>query len=214
MRSPPLQRRFSLVGTVFLWLYWPSFVGGDLDPGTDEQSRALLNTVVALLGSTVITFAISTFLGDRVNPVHIQNSTLAGGVAIGATANMTLQPAGALLVGVIAGVVSTLGYGILLEKLVHFGVHDTCGVHNLHGMPSLVGGIASVIVAAIYSNPDIYAWDQDVQWIKQLAGVVCTLGVAIGTGLLTGMLIRPKETKLTFNDKLDWEVAEDYGHTS
>lgn len=27
-------------------------------------------------------------------------------------------------------------------------VHDTCGVHNLHGMPGVIGGIVGVIVAA------------------------------------------------------------------
>ena len=42
--------------------------------------------------------------------VHIQNSTLAGGVAIGTSADLMTQPFGALLVGTIAGVVSVLGY--------------------------------------------------------------------------------------------------------
>ena len=42
--------------------------------------------------------------------VHIQNSTLAGGVAVGTSANLMLEPFGAVLVGVAAGAISVAGY--------------------------------------------------------------------------------------------------------
>ena len=52
------------------------------------------------------------------------------------------RPAGALLVGIAAGVVSVVGFAFLtplLERLV--GLGDTCGVHNLHGIPGILGGL-------------------------------------------------------------------------
>lgn len=42
--------------------------------------------------------------------VHIQNSTLAGGVAVGTAAEFMLMPYGSLIVGFCCGVISTLGY--------------------------------------------------------------------------------------------------------
>ena len=42
--------------------------------------------------------------------VHIQNATLAGGVAVGTLANMMIQPWGALLIGILAGAISVVGY--------------------------------------------------------------------------------------------------------
>lgn len=42
--------------------------------------------------------------------MHIQNATLAGGVAIGTAANMMVQPYGALIIGTGAGILSTVGY--------------------------------------------------------------------------------------------------------
>ena len=36
----------------------------------------------------------------------------------------------------------------LCEKLK---IHDSCGVNNLHGMPSVMGGLLSVILAAMAS---------------------------------------------------------------
>ena len=44
---------------------------------------------------------------------HIQNATLAGGVAIGAAADLVVQPFGALIVGCLAGILSTVGFDII-----------------------------------------------------------------------------------------------------
>ena len=80
--------------------------------------------------------------------VHIQNATLAGGVAVGAVADMAIEPFGAMIIGTVAGILSTLGFQYLTPKLNESVVHDTCGVNNLHGMPGILSGIASAIVAA------------------------------------------------------------------
>lgn len=45
--------------------------------------------------------------------MHIQNATLAGGVAVGTCADMNIGPFGAMLIGLVAGVISTLGFKYL-----------------------------------------------------------------------------------------------------
>ena len=45
--------------------------------------------------------------------VHIQNATLAGGVAVGTAADMMIQPWGALVVGSLAGVLSVIGFNYI-----------------------------------------------------------------------------------------------------
>jgi len=48
--------------------------------------------------------------------VDIQNATLAGGVAVGAVADLMLQPYGALLAGTVVGVIATLAFKKLQVK--------------------------------------------------------------------------------------------------
>lgn len=95
-----------------------------------------MNTLVALLGACLAAFASSSAFGNQLNMVHVQNASLAGGVAIGSSANLRLPPAASLAVGLVAGTLSTWGYEVVspaLEKKC--GVSDTCGVANLHGAP-------------------------------------------------------------------------------
>lgn len=42
--------------------------------------------------------------------MHIQNSTLAGGVAMGTAAEFMITPYGAVIVGFCCGIISTFGY--------------------------------------------------------------------------------------------------------
>ena len=63
--------------------------------------------------ATMTTFQCYTF------QVHVQNATLAGGVAVGAAANLNIHPWGAMLVGTIAGIISTLGFQYLSVSIIY-----------------------------------------------------------------------------------------------
>lgn len=79
----------------------------------------------------------------------VLNASIAGGVAIGASADIIVQPFGSMIVGFVAGTVSSFGFAYLssyLRKAIF--LHDTCGVHNLHGMPGIIGGLTSAIIAS------------------------------------------------------------------
>ena len=50
-----------------------------------------------------------------------------------------LQPYGAVTAGTVASVVSCLGYKVLTGRVMEkLGIHDICGVNNLHGVPGLM----------------------------------------------------------------------------
>lgn len=211
---------FAMIGTVFLWMYWPSFnsvLAGDTG---NARQRSVINTVLALLGGVAITFALSRALRGRFSMVDVQNASLAGAVAMGASANLITTPWGALTVGAIGAAVSVFGFaklqGLLQEK---FGLYDTCGIHNLHGMPGIVGALAGALfvslstsddygnglVAAIPPRADRTAGEQAG---FQLLGLGVTLAIAIVSGGLTGLLLKLpfwQPPRKLYVDEDDWE---------
>ncbi|TRY64235.1 hypothetical protein TCAL_03556, partial [Tigriopus californicus] len=153
---------FAMLGTVILWVYWPSF--NAVLASHDALHRAYINTYISLIASTMITFVVSAFFGEgkRLDMVDIQNATLSGGVAVGAIADLMINPYGAFLAGTLVGLVSSLGYRILQGKLFDkLKLHDTCGVHNLHGLPGFLSGIFSIMAVGLASEdsygPSLYS---------------------------------------------------------
>ena len=130
---------FSLIGTTFLWVYWPGFVAGWAPVDSEGQQNALVNTVLSLCASTVTTYFCTIWITSRkgtarFRTVDIQNATLAGGVTIGCLANYRLNAGASLLIGTMAGALSTYGYGFIQPMVLEkFCIHDTCGINNLHG---------------------------------------------------------------------------------
>uniref|UniRef100_A0A1I8JQQ1 Ammonium_transp domain-containing protein n=1 Tax=Macrostomum lignano TaxID=282301 RepID=A0A1I8JQQ1_9PLAT len=124
---------FAMIGTIFLWLYWPSFNAG-LAVG-DDKHRAVINTYLSLAACTLVAFAVSSlFLKGKLEMVHIQNATLAGGVAVGTVSDMMIKPYGAVIIGSLAGVLSVFGYAFLAKRLRANNFLDTCG-----SLPDLSG---------------------------------------------------------------------------
>ena len=55
---------FSMVGTIFLWMYWPSFNAATALAGP-AQHRAILNTYYSLAACVLATFSISALLNPH-----------------------------------------------------------------------------------------------------------------------------------------------------
>ncbi len=136
----------SMTGTLFLFVYWPSFNGGPVSGS--QQMRSSINTYISLSSSVIASIIVSRLVkGRKLEMEIVLNASLAGGVVMGANADIIANAGGAMTAGFFAGVISSLGYsyiGPFLSRKIN--LHDTCGVHNLHGMPSVLGGIISAIV--------------------------------------------------------------------
>jgi ammonium transporter Rh len=137
----------------------------------------------------------SILIRGKIEVGDIANASLAGGVAIGASvANIT--PGWSMLIGLIAGTISVFGYTIIQPSMQKAtGGVDTCGVHNLHGMPGVFGGIVAVgLVAAP---------------LWQVVGIIISIISAIIMGILVGLIasrLGKKETP--YDDKEEFNVPE------
>ncbi|KAL3902553.1 MAG: hypothetical protein SGILL_010785 [Bacillariaceae sp.] len=199
----------ALLGTTLLWVYWPSFVGATESGIPLNENVCVVHTILALIGSTSATFYMSQKLcHGSMDPVHIANSTLAGGVAVGSSARLAMTPSGALILGVLAGIVSVYGYVYSTPFLETKGIYDTCGVGNLHGLPSLLGGIGSIAFVLIDPGAEFLASGPLVQIFRQLGAVAATLAIAILSGYFTGKVMKKSAAmaeKDEYEDAVWWE---------
>ena len=175
------SNQFSLLGSLVLWVFWPSFTSAVASP--ERVVLTAINTVFALAGATIATYIFSKLIRGKVDIEDIANASLAGGVAIGSTCDIA-NPGMSMLIGLAAGILSTVGYSIIapkIQKLIR-GT-DTCGVHNLHGMPGLLGGLSAIIITGNAGT--------------QIICMIITVAVAfVGgriVGAITGLLGRKQE---------------------
>jgi ammonium transporter Rh len=187
----------AMVGTVFLWCYWPSFNG--VLAGGNSQMRVICNTVLALTASCIAAFATSShFHKGKFNMEDVLNATLAGGVIIGTTADMMIAPWQPIFVGFLGGMVSSMGF----NGAFGFTFHDTCGVNNLHGIPGILGGIAGVVMTMVIDDPAAASifWAMDpvnddgrekgTQAMMQFACLVTVFVVSLFSGMIAGSVAK------------------------
>ncbi|NWV22342.1 RHBG protein, partial [Origma solitaria] len=233
----PRSDLMSLVGSLILWVFWPSFVAVLCQPG-DAQHCAILNTLLAMSASTITTVVASSLLerDSKLSLGHLQNGSLAGGVAIGAVADMAMPPVAALALGSLSAAVCVLGFQFLTPFLGRkLTLRDQCGIHNLHGLPGILGAAASA-VAVLVTSKDISTSHSsqlspaggnasemvEGQWgdrgaggqaLSQAAGLAVAVGASLLAGLLTGAALRlpclaqPPE-RLCFDDSLYFKIQD------
>jgi len=179
--SDPTSDRFSMLGSMVLWLFWPSFCCAIVS--FKEVPQTAVNTVLALAGATLATYLLSTLLRKgQTSIADMANAALAGGVAIGATCNI-VAPAEAFGIGLLAGGLCVIGYVFIQPALeARLKLVDTCGVHNLHGMPGLLGGLLAMLAV-----PGIA--------LAQLVGIAFTVVLALVCGVVAGAFIKVTGTK-------------------
>ena len=161
---------------------------------TETIPYTVVNVIFALSGSTLATYALSVWIRGKINIADIANAALAGGVAIGATVDFASHPV-ALLIGVIAGAISTIGFAIVQSSQQSaLKAVDTCGVTNLHGLPGLFGGLAAIFVV------------KSIDTKGQIVGIIFTIVVALISGFITGKIISLfGHRRKTYEDKAEFE---------
>lgn len=193
-KTNKVSNEFCLLGSMVLWLFWPSFTSAVVAP--ELGYLTVLNTVLALCGSTLATYVFSKLIRGKIEVEDIANAALAGGVCIGSTCS-TANPGFAMVIGICAGTLSTLGFAIIAPKVCKLirGT-DTCGVHNLHGMPGLLGGLFGI---AITGNVGV-----------QVGAVVATVVVGLVLGRVCGAILGLFGTKeVPYSDEGDFLLEEE-----
>ncbi|NXM62322.1 RHD protein, partial [Illadopsis cleaveri] len=211
-RSTPKSDLFSMLGTVFVWVFWPSFNS----LLADSKEEAVLNTCLALAVSAVAAFMLSalTSKDGKFRMTHIHSAVLAGGVTVSYSAPSIQHPWIAMILGLLGSVITILG-SHCLQRCFNpaLKLQDTSGVHFTFGLPAVLGAVASVVLRVV-ERGIVQQWN-DLSSLGYLAfvdiGAFCqTISTALITGLITGLILNIKLLKAVhvskyFDDQLYWE---------
>ncbi|NXQ12342.1 RHBG protein, partial [Peucedramus taeniatus] len=198
---------FAVVGTIYLWIFWPSFTS-TTTVHDNAENWAVLNTYFSLVASTVSTFILSPVLYEESTPrmVQIQDATLAGMAMMGMAGEMLVTPFGALIAGFLVGLISPLGFKFFTPVLhSRLKIQDTCGVHNTHGLPGVLGALLGTLLTLL-ATADTYGYRLELvfplvaqgsrtvtdQAFIQLSALPLTLLLATLGGCITGAVLKIK----------------------
>jgi hypothetical protein len=82
-------------------------------------------------------------------------------------------------------------------------------VGNLHGYPSIVGALLSIVMVTMDSDAEFLRYGgSSAQMMAQLGGILSTLLISILSGYGTGVLIAPVKDAVTlsFKDAIWWHL--------
>ena len=224
-KSDKISKTISFIGTIFLWLYWPSFnTANTLSTPSHAKHRGLINTYLSILGSCMGAFMVSLFVKKgKMNIKDILHASVAGGVIIGGCSTLIIYPVVAIIVGFLGGVVSTICYEFLTPCLQNKGnLFDAAGILSLHGIPGFIGG---ALTAIFISDMNLKDWGPEylTVYVKntrspskqagmQVAALFITLGISVVSGVITGLILNTKcmfPIKNYFDDREYWDVEEE-----
>lgn len=194
---------FALMGTLFLWAYYPSF--NSFGKTGDSKFRAAFNTQIGLIAAAItsIIASDSTKANKKNIMIHMQTGVLAGGVTLGCLCDHPIEPWGALLLGTLGGITCVLSIKYVTPWLENrFKIHDTCDCMALHGICAILSVFASC-VSYQTNMTKMYVQDSEEggflnensnfnsskQAALQIGGLCSTICLGICFGLVTGIFM-------------------------
>ena len=168
----PHNRPMVVMGAAMLWVGWFGFNGGSAVAADSSAAMAILVTHISAAVGALTWMSVEWIKTGKPTVVGIATGMVAGLATI-TPASGTVGPQGALLIGLLAGIVCF--YATQMIKS-YFKIDDSLDVFPVHG----VGGILGILMLALVGKPEGFlgagasGFDASTfsQFMIQLQGVV------------------------------------------
>lgn len=157
----------SVIGASLLWVGWFGFNAGSELAADGLAGAAMMNTQVATAAAGLAWMFTEWFVAKKPSVLGIISGAVAGLVAV-TPASGFVNPTGAFIIGIVAGVLCYLS----AVKVKHmFGYDDSLDAFGVHG----VGGVIGALLTGVFADPDINPLGKDHSVLTQLYGIVFTI---------------------------------------
>jgi ammonium transporter, Amt family len=147
---PPNSLLVTLIGAGILWLGWNGFNGGDPYFANADAGAAVLNTNTATAVALLVWTLMDKIAYGKPSIIGAVNGMIAGLVAITPAAGY-VNGWGAIIIGIVAGILPWLSMNKLQRTNFMLKVDDTLSVFSTHGVAGFTGGM----LVGILANPDM-----------------------------------------------------------
>ena len=143
----PHSLTMTMIGAALLWVGWFGFNAGSNLEANGIAVLALTNTIVATAAAAMSWMFIEWLLRGKPSLLGVASGAVSGLVAVTPAAGF-VGPMGAIVLGLIAGVLCFWGVTGLKKML---GLDDSLDVFGVHG----VGGIVGALGVGIFAAPSL-----------------------------------------------------------
>jgi Amt family ammonium transporter len=171
---PPHNLVLSMIGASLLWVGWFGFNAGSAVTAGGSAGMAMAVTQIATATAALAWMFVEWSLKGKPSVLGICSGAVAGLVAI-TPASGFVDPRGALIIGIAAGVLCYWGATGLKHA---FGYDDALDAFGVHGVGGTVGALLTGVLAVSAVGGDGHSGLIDGnphQVIVQLYGVGCTV---------------------------------------
>ena len=174
----------SVIGASLLWVGWFGFNAGSAVAANGTAGMAMAVTQIATAAAALSWMIIEWLSRGKPSVLGIISGAVAGLVAI-TPASGFVAPAGALAIGIVAGIACYWGATWLKHKLVYDDSLDAFGVHGVGG---IVGALLTGVFAAeaIGGTPGLLEGNAGQVW-TQFVGIVATI---VWSGIATFVILK------------------------
>ncbi len=143
----PHSLTLTMVGASLLWVGWFGFNAGSAGAANALAGLAFVNTVLATAAATLAWIAGEALTKGKGSMLGAASGAVAGLVAVTPAAGF-VGPMGAIVIGLVAGLVCLWGVHGLKRRL---GADDAFDVFGVHG----VGGIVGAMLTGVFAAPGL-----------------------------------------------------------
>ena len=136
-----------LLGAGMLWFGWFGFNAGSALSAGSLAATAMINTQIATAAAAMTWIAYEKKRDGKATTLGVASGAIAGAVAITPACGF-VNPLGALILGLIAGVASAWA----VTRKYKFGYDDSLDVVGVHGVGGILGMLAIGLIATVTAN--------------------------------------------------------------
>lgn len=174
----PYNLVYAVIGASLLWVGWFGFNAGSELAADGLAAVAMVNTQVATAAAGLAWMFTEWAIAKKPSVLGIISGAVAGLVAITPAAGF-VNPTGAFLIGIVAGIACYFAAVRLKHAL---GYDDSLDAFGVHG----IGGIIGALLTGVLADKSINSLGENASVATQLYGIVFTI---IWTAIATAAIL-------------------------